>query len=400
MKKLKHVTVILVICTMAVILTGCNDAYANKKQGMETRWEKSAASAKIPVMEDLIDRGQIEEAKKMLAKSLPEDPQLPQLHLLSGRIHFIEGRTEQARQDFHKAVELDSTLAEGWHLLGSLAMMEKDYDLALAQYNKALELLPANADYRVGVSEVLLEQGQIDEARETLRKGLQYQPRNLDLLLTLAQLNQQLGEVQQAIEVYEQAQLMHGNDARVLEPSGYAYVALRRWSKAAEKFEELLIQCEPETTHYNVVLRSLAMCSFNAENYDRALTCYDRLSVVYRDDPEIWIGMAQSALGLDDMTRAVYCANRVLKFKSGWAKAYAVLGSALYLKADYERSLDTFDKITTDDEYAAFAWFMTGRCYRQLGQTIQANSAFERAEQLDPDNELITMFLKRTLQSL
>ena len=49
---------------------------------------------------------------------------------------------------------------------------------------------------------------------------------------------------------------------------------------------------------------------------------------------------------------------------------------------------------------AAFAWFMTGRCYRQLGQTVQANSAFDRAEQLDPNNELVTVFLKRTLESL
>ena len=400
MKNLKHLTVILIACGTAAILTGCTDTYANKKQAMETRWEKSAANAKIPVMEDLIDRGEIDEAKKMLEKCFQEDPQLAELQLISGRIHFIEGRTEQARQTFQKAVELDPMLAEGWHLLGSLAMMEKDYELALTCYNKALELLPTNADYRVGVSEVLIEQGQINAARETLDRGLQYQPRNLDLLLAMAQLNQQLGEIYQAIQIYERAQLMHGNNARILEPAGYAYVSLKRWNEAAEKFEELLTQCEPETTHYNVVLRSLAMCSFNAENYGRALTCYDRLSVAYRDDPQIWIGMAQSALGVDDTTRAGYCANKALKFKPAWPKAYAVLGSALYMKGDYQQSLDTFSKITADDEFAAFAWFMSGRCYRQLGQAVQADNAFEQAEQLDPENELITMFLKRTLQSL
>lgn len=400
MKQVKQVAIIFIVSAMVLVFSGCNEAYANKKQAMETRWEKSAASAKIPVIEDLLERGEMDEAKKMLEKSLQEDPQLAMLYLLAGRINFVEGQTEQARQNFSKSVELDPTLAEGWQLLGSLAAMEKDYTLALEQYNKALELEPSKADYLVSISQVQVELGQIDEAKETFQGGLKRHPRNLELLLSFARLNQQLGDTEHAIQIYERAQLMHGNDPRILEPCGYGYVALRKWKKAAAKFEQLLAQCQQQTTQYNVVLRSLAMCSFNAENYGGALTCYDKLSVVYRDDPEIWLGMAQSALGVDDPQRSIHCAQKALQYNPSWPRAYAVLGSALYMKGRYEQSLDAFHQITGDDEFAGFAWFMTGRCYRQLGQTVQANSAFDRAEQLDPNSELVTLFLKKTMNSL
>jgi cytochrome c-type biogenesis protein CcmH/NrfG len=43
---------------------------------------------------------------------------------------------------------------------------------------------------------------------------------------------------------------------------------------------------------------------------------------------------------------------------------------------------------------------MSGRCYQQLGRNRQANVAFERAEELDPDNELIASFLKKTVHPL
>ncbi|MHC4834971.1 MAG: tetratricopeptide repeat protein, partial [Planctomycetota bacterium] len=77
-----------------------------------------------------------------------------------------------------------------------------------------------------------------------------------------------------------------------------------------------------------------------------------------------------------------------------------VLGSAHYMQGLYDQSLKAFYKITDDDELAGFAWFMTGRCYQQLGRSRQANIAFERAEKLDPDNQLIKSFMKKTVHPL
>lgn len=400
MKQIKQTAIVFAIAAILLSAAGCDEAYAQKKRAMVSQWEKATAQAKLPVVEDMIKRGELEKAKETLNKCLAADPENSRVHLLVGRVHFIEGRTDKALQAFRKAVELDPELAEGWHQLGALAIMDKDYMLALADSNKALELQPANTQYRISVCALYVEMQQADRARELIEEGLSKQPDSLELMLELAQLYHQSGEMERAVKIYEQAQLIHGNQPRILEPCGYAYMALGKWDKAAEKFELLLSLLKEEQDHYDITLRSLATCSFNAENFGRALTCYDELSVVYRDDADVWMGMAQSALGLDDTVRAVNCAKKALQLQPGWPKAQAVLGCALYMNGDYENAAAAFSKITENEEFAAFAWFMTGRCCRQLGRTVQAETAFRRAEQLDPDNELIRMYLKKTLKFL
>ncbi|OQY05281.1 MAG: hypothetical protein B6I25_05900 [Planctomycetales bacterium 4572_13] len=390
----------VLLAGLLIAAFGCNETHAQKKKAMVDQWEKSTASAQLPAVENMIEQGQIKEAKATLIKCIQADPKEPKAFVLIGRIHAIEGRNDQARTAFETAVKLDSESDRGWHFLGSLAVLEKDYDQATEYYQKAIDLMPAKADYIIALSDVYMETDQLDKAQQTIDRGLSLQPQDLELMLSKARLCQQVGQTDQAIRVYEQARIMHGDIPQVLEPAGYAYIAQSNWKLAAEKFDLLIKQYTEEDSHYNVTMRTLARCLFNSEQYASALFWYDKLSVVYRDDAGIWLDMAQAALGLNDAKRASYCANRAIKAKPSWPQAYAVLGSAHYMQGSYDQSLKAFYKITGDDELAGFAWFMSGRCYQQLGRNRQANIAFERAEKLDPDNPLIASFLKKTVHPL
>ncbi|MDH4202509.1 MAG: tetratricopeptide repeat protein [Phycisphaerae bacterium] len=400
MNKQKQMVVTVCLAGLLVGLFGCNESHAQKKQAMVERWEKSTASAQLPAIENLLEQGRVQKAKNELVKCIQADPELPGAYVLVGRIHFIEGRNEQAHRAFEKAVELDPRLDRGWHFLGSLAVLDKDYERALECYQHAVDLMPANAGYVVSLTEIYIEIHQLEKALQTINHALSRQPQNLELMLSKARLLQRIGLPEQAIQLYEQAQVMHGDRPEILEPAGYAYITQSNWERGAEKFERLLNQYDPEDERYYATMRSLASCLFNSEQYASAVFWYDKLSVVYRDDADIWMNMAQASLGLDDPKRASYCAVNALKTKPSWPKAYAVLGSARYMQGLYEQSLQAFYKITDDSELAAFAWFMSGRCYQQLGQNRQANAAFEKAEQLDPNNELIASFMKKTIHPL
>ena len=385
---------------LLIAVSGCNDSHALKKQEMIDQWETSSANAQLPVIEDMIEQGRIEEAKKSLIECIQFDSKNPQAYILMGRIHAIEGRNDQAREAFEKAIKLDEQNDQAWHFLGALAVLEKDYDRALECYSQALDLMPAKADYAISLSEVYAEIDQLEKARQAIDQALSMQPQNLELMLSKARLYQQDGQIDVAVRTYEQARIMHGDIPEVLEPAGYAHIAQNAWKQAAEKFDLLMKQYTEDDPRYNATMRSLARCLFNAEQYASALFWYDKLSVVYRDDATIWMDMAQAALELNDPKRAAYCANNVIKAKPSWSQAYAVLGSAHYMQGLYDQSLKAFYKITDDDELGGFAWFMSGRCYQQLGRNRQANIAFERAEKLDPDNQLIASFLKKTVHPL
>lgn len=391
--RLYKFVIICVLLGMMVISIGCSEsAYTEKKQAMTAEWDKATAAAKIPVIEDMIEQGQISQAKKTVQQCVRADPELPQVYVLAGRIHLIEKHLDKAYEAFSRALELDPEIDEAWHLLGSLAVLKRDYPEALEYFKRALALDAFRTEYILSASDVLIETDQIEQARELLETGLANNTRDVDLHVALARLVQVQGQTEEAINIYETCESLNGPLPEIVEPCGYAYMTDRQWSKAADKFQALLKSVKDSPERYHMTMRSLAMCLYNAGQYENALSWYDKLSVIFRDDADIWVRMGYAALGSNDPKRAAYCGSKSLKCDASSAQGYALLGSAQYLQGQYEESLRTFYKITDDEEMGAFAWFMTARCYQQLGQNIQANAAFERAEKLDPDSELVSTF--------
>lgn len=387
---------ICVLCPQA----GCSNSQAEKKQAMEAQWKQSSAGAQLPAIDTLIENGRIKEAKKEINKSLQAFPDSAQVHYLAGRVHVIDGDNSKAKWSFLKAIELDAEMACAWHALGSIAVLENDNGHALDCYVQAFRLDPLKTEHVLSLSEIYVETGQAEQARQVLKDGLVKQPRSLELMLALAGLDRQMGQYNDAEALYEQAILLYGAKPEILEPCAYFYVARGQWQKAADLFQQLIGQYSPGSEHYTSALRSLAMCLFNAGRYAESLKRFDQLSVSCRDDADVWLYMAQAALGADDVSRATACAQKSLQIKPAQPAAYAVLGSAQYMQGYYHDAIVAFDRVTGDKDLAAYAWFMTGRCYQRLGQTIQANTAFKRAEELNPNGELVRTFLKRSMQPL
>lgn len=356
---------------------GCND-YAQRKQAMERKWDQSSSQAQLPSIASQIDRGQIKPAKDALIKCLRANPELAEAHYLSGRIHVIEGRHEPARRAFEKAVELDPENADAWHNLGSLAVLKADNARALECYEKANEAAPLNVEYSISLSDLYVENQQADKAEQILKDALVRQQQNLDLELAMASLYRRIGETQKAAALCEQALLFHGKHPQILEPCAYLYMSMAQWAKAADTFKELAAIYPENSERHTQVLRSLAMSSFNAERFAEALQYYDKLSAVCRDDADIWLNMAESALGAEDADKAAASAQKALKLRPAWPAAFAALGGAQYLKGEYEDAIRSFNNIIDDDQFGSYGWLMSGKCYQKLGQTAQANAAFER----------------------
>ncbi len=108
MRQLTQTAVLMMLAAAVFLAAGCNETYAQKKRTMEGQWEKSTAMAKLRSAEDMISRGELDRAKDTLNRCLVAIPENAEVHLLVGRVHFIEGRTDQALRAFQTAVELDS----------------------------------------------------------------------------------------------------------------------------------------------------------------------------------------------------------------------------------------------------------------------------------------------------
>jgi len=393
MLKAKPILAILLIAAALAVCAGCENSYANKKNTVKQQWEKNATEAKIPIAWNLFENGRIDEARQTLQECLDVDAENPQAHLLMGRIHFSQGRLAQARRSFSLATEFDSSSDKAWYWLGRLAQHNDKLTDALSCYYKAMSLKPADVDYITAAAKTYAAQKQYSKAITLLEQKFRLLPSQTDLKVTAADIMLSAGRTTEAIDMYKEAMLLEPGDLDIIESLGYCYIMNQQWGYAGRMFEELADKSTGERK--KVYLRLLGTCSINNSEYGKAFSCYDELSVVERDNANLWLQMGQAALGADAPNRAIACAERALRLKPGWADAVALMGCAHYMNADYHKAIKTFGKIISNNDLGGFAWLMTGRCYQQLGEFSPAQKAYGKSAGMNPASELlVTLFVK------
>ena len=370
---------------------GCS-SYVEKKMAAKMKWEKVSAKARITVAKDLFENGRYEDARTTVRQCLASDPELADGHLLMGKLHYLDGRVVAAQSSITTAVEYDEDLDQAWYWLGEIAQHNKQPDQAMEYYDQAIRLKPVNTDYIIAIVQTYAAQGRYEDALALLEKKMVLLPGSVRLKVTAAELLQRLGKTAQAISAYNRAFLLDPDNMAVAESLAYCYITDEQWTQAIGIFEKISTSVDGEKK--TACLQMLALCCMNAGQYGRAVTYYDKLSLTQRDNEELWLQMAQAALGAGSAKRASACAARALSLRPGWADAIAVQGCAQYLDNDYDTAIRTFGRITANRKMSGFAWLMSGRCYQQLGWKDMADKAYAKASRLNPESRLVSLLAK------
>jgi tetratricopeptide (TPR) repeat protein len=380
----KAITVMAIIVCLGSV--GC-ESHSESKKLAQKRWEKASAGIKLNLAQQEYENNCFDEAEKVVSECVIADPDNAQAHLLYGKLLLAEDKGTDAERELRLAVELDEELGEGWYWLGLATQGPEQSQQTLFYYNKALAINPTNVDYVLAVAETYTEQEKLEEAIKLLEEKIAAMPREISLKAAAADLMWRAGENERAIELYKQAMLMRGDDSPLGEALGYCYVFSGRWSEGAEVFNKLIEQCQDEQKK-KLYLRVAAFCSVNCAQYDRAVNCYNELSVEERDDAEIWVKMGQAALGAGAAERAFMCGERALALQPGNVDAIALVGCAQYSMGDYTAAIKNFEKITSDEKNGGISWLMRARCYEQLGRKDEAGQAYKKALEIEPHSEL------------
>lgn len=382
---------------MAVIVclgsVGC-ESFSESKKLAQRRWEKASAGAKLTLAQQEFDENRFDEAKKSVSKCVRADPNNAQAHLLYGKLLLVEDNQADAVRELRLAVELNEELAEGWYWLGlatqGLQQTQQSWwenQQILFYYKKALTLNPSNIDYILAVAEIYTEQKKLEEATRLLEEKIAAMPRQVSLRIAAANLMWRLGKNERAIELCKQAMFMKSDDSSIAEALGYYYVFNGQWSEGAEIFNRLIEQCQDEQKK-KLYLQTAALCSVNCAQYNRAINCYNKLSIEERDNAEFWVKMGQAALGADAAEKALICGETALALQPGYADAIVLAGCAQYLMEDYSEAIKNFEKITSGEKNECISWLMRARCYEQLGRKNEAGQAYRKALEIEPHSEL------------
>jgi tetratricopeptide (TPR) repeat protein len=373
------------------VLCGCQSEQ-QKKATFRDNYNKKASPVKLTAVRTLFEQGQVESSLQAVDEILKAQPQNAAAYTLRGRIFLEQKKYGDARTAFEKSISLDEKAAEAWFGLGVVAQASDDHSGALVCYQKALDLNPAQTEIILAMANTLEILERRDEAGQFLESKIAGNPSDTKLLCAAADLANRTRQTDKAVSLYRRAATLSPQDERILRSLAMTYVFRGDWADAADTFEKLL-SCTADAEKQADYLYWVADSSLNAGRFRRALECFDTLSVSRRKDADIWLGMAQSALGVSDIPRAKTCAQKATSLRANFLEARVVLGCADYLDGKYLTALESFMPLMRNESFGGFASFMAGRCYQKLGRDVQSQKAFEKAVQLNPQSPLVAMFL-------
>ena len=257
----------------AACRTTAPDGVATPSSQAEVRRSDPRAARDLVAAADaaLVDPGQEEEALRLLAMAIEENPTLTIAHLRMGDVYRDLDQPAQAERAFAQAVTLEPGSfpaqfghADALHALGR--MVE-----AVRAYLRALAIQPNDASANRGLAGAYLE---LEEARQALPyavKAASLGPEDGVTRANLGAVYSLLGRHEEAVYEYEAAAELMELDAALLLNWASSLGVIGRHAEMAITLEEVL-RIEPSA----LAFERLGYANFKLRDYDGAARHFGR----------------------------------------------------------------------------------------------------------------------------
>jgi len=133
--------------------------------------------------EALEAQGKWDAAEKEYKAILAQNPQLPGIHFLLGRLLLSNpdvGPTagEDAKREFQAEIKIDPSNAGAEYVLGEMARQDGQWDDAIHHFSRATELDAGFGDAFLGLGSALLSAKRFSDAIPPLQTAVKLEPRN------------------------------------------------------------------------------------------------------------------------------------------------------------------------------------------------------------------------------
>lgn len=298
--------------------------------------------------------------------------------LLLGQVHYEQENYSEAIGIWEKGLKIDASQPAAYQAMGSMALQEGDYESAIAHWRKAIEVEPEWPGARRAIGLALMHLQRIEEAVTEFQQDLKISPDASQAHFLLGQAYLQLEKFEEARQHYEAA-------VREAPRFTSAYYALFRVltrlgepdgaKEALTKFQDLKggdqkAKREGEEAYDDMVAQRGALAS-----------TYDRAGMIFWEYGNISKAMEhfRVAAQLDPMN----------------------IVSRLHLANLYERQRDLegaarmYEEIALAHPQDVRPLLSVGSMYARGAKILQAEKAFQRAIQIDPQHPIAYYELAR-----
>ena len=301
--------------------------------------------------------GQFDRAVDYLGRAVARIPGEQAYHVGLTRAYTRAGDFELAKDALAAAHEVGVESTDLWLAAGELALKTKDYAEAEAAFNR-----------------VLAEQ-----------------PGRTDAQLMVARLRSARGDYQAAIEAYTQAIEGGLQIEDVLEPLASAYIGVGDQAKADQLYKDALTKRPNEISW--LMARSRILIGTLA--HTDAIPLLRRVLAKESNnlDAHEWIAGAYAAVANDHQALDHY--RRVIGLDPGRSYVYTRMGDLHYGMRDFQDARKTYKMAIDRGVRTAEAYAGLGLAEEELSRYRNARTAYRRARDRDPGNEIARKGLQR-----
>ena len=370
-----------------------------------------------------------DEAQKAYQRALAQDPENEEALAGLAMVYLDQGKNEDASSILKKLADKNPSQRSLRQLASAYEQM-KEYTLAAETLNRALEQNPQDAaDLKRAVAQDLVMAKQYDEALKIYQGLVAEEPSDGDSYLRMSEIYREKKDFAKAREMSAKASAIDPNNLEVRYNEVLNLEAEGKMPQAIQSLRDILTSTQKRSYNQQEksirirLLEELGQKSRDAGLTDQAVDAFRQMQDIDQDlaprvEPEIiqaysvgkqyakaeqeaqdglkkWPGdraitfslaLAQADLGKTDAAAALL--KKLLDDKKD-TQTYLELGQ-IYDKGrkfdDEAKAYDQAEQVAQSKDEKVQVWFQRGAMYEKQSKIEQAETAFHKVLELDPDN--------------
>jgi len=322
----------------------------------------------------------------------------PRIDYLLGLIHAERGESEAAIDRFRSAVRREASYAPAHYNLGRSLLDAARVDEAVAAFEQALRLAPEDGTFHTGLARALRQAGRLGEARAALGRALDIDPQSDEahqlMGLTLRAMGREAESTAHLERVSRRSSsVVHdpwllevqrlASSLEILLSRAGVYVKQGQLDNAIESLERASV-AYPE---HAAAHRSLADVYREVGRSQEAVDAYLRATELDPHDADAHASLALILLQHDNRDAAEREAGLALAADPAHAMALVVKATVEMRRGESRAAIETIRPVLESRDDLAAAHVVHGEALAALGRLDDAETAFARATELQPDAE-------------
>ncbi|MFQ5643502.1 MAG: tetratricopeptide repeat protein [Thiogranum sp.] len=308
------------------------------------------------------------EAQEQLRRAIALDPGMPEAHFYLANVLRNQNRLEEALASLESAVANDDEYAEAWSMLGGICGLLERPEQAETSCRRAVELMPDSLETQMNLANTLFRQGKVEEAAHWYQQVLKKQPTALLAWYMLGSSFSAQGRPAEAADAFHKALELNPNHAESLYGLGFTANAQHDYSQAADYFRQAL-RLNPQ---YAQAHNGLASTLQALGRYKEALAHYDEALKLAPAYAEAQFGRGSTLIALGEQREAIQNLREAVRLNPDYTEAYISLASALMGLGNPDEALQCCETALQIDPDSADAVAIAATIEQHAGSPEQA----------------------------